>query len=161
MDKIDRQIITSLQEELPLVAEPYKLIADNIGITVEELLERLKKYRGNGQLRKVGGVIRHLKAGYIANALCVWQVPEGCKAQAGEIFSAESAVTHCYERVTRPKWRYNFYTMVQAKTHEECQGIVERLAQRTALKDYRVFFSIKEWKKSSMGYFREERDCID
>lgn len=115
MDKIDRQIIVSLQEELPLVSEPYKVITANIGITVEELLARLQKYRDNGQLRKLGGVIRHVKAGYLADALCVWQVPEGRKAQIGKIFSAEQAVTHFYERVTRPDWRYNFYTIVQAK----------------------------------------------
>ena len=129
MDGKDRQIIAAMQEDLPLVAEPYQAIADKLGITVAELLVCLKKYQASGKIRKVGAVIRHRRAGFMANALCAWKIPEDKKAEIGSLFSKEAAVTHCYERITQPDWQYNLYTMVHARTREECLVIATKLAQ--------------------------------
>ena len=79
---LDKKIIRLLQGEFPLVAEPYKMLAEKIGITEEDLLARIASMREEKKIRKVGAVLRHREVGFTANALCVWDVPD---AQMDEV----------------------------------------------------------------------------
>ncbi|HWR08655.1 Lrp/AsnC family transcriptional regulator [Sporomusa sp.] len=164
LDNLDKKIIAVMQGEFPLVAEPYKELAQQIGITEHELLERLGRYRLSGQLRKMGAVLRHREVGYAANALCAWIVPEQQLAEVGQLMSGYMAVTHCYARIPQPGWPYNFYTMLHAHTRAECQRLAEELAEATGLDIYTLLFSTREWKKTSMSYFPEYakgEDAVD
>ena len=76
MDLIDRKIVIAMQDDFPLVPEPYQELAGRIGISEEELLTRLQKQRRTGCIRKMGAVLRHREVGYTANALCAWIVEE-------------------------------------------------------------------------------------
>lgn len=155
LDNLDKKIIAVMQGEFPLVAEPYKELAAQIGISEKELLERLTRYRMSGQLRKMGAVLRHREVGYAANALCAWIVPEQQLGEVGKLMSAFKSVTHCYARVPQPEWPYNFYTMLHAHTRDECRSIAAELAQAAGLQQYTLLFSTREWKKTSMSYFPE------
>ena len=161
LDELDKKIIGIMQSEFPLVAEPYLEIANKLGISEDELLNRLKKYTQSGKIRKMGAVLRHREVGYAANALCAWIIPEERIEEIGKMFSKIAAVTHCYARVTQPDWPYNFYTMLHAGTREECNGIAEKLAIQAGIKDYIMMFSTKEWKKNSMQYFQKINSQID
>ena len=155
LDCLDKKIIAVLQGDFPLVPEPYKQLAAKIGISEEELLTRLNKYRQSGQLRKMGAVLKHREVGFAANALCAWMVPESRLAEVGSLISAYRVVTHCYARVAQPAWPYNFYTMLHAHTREECRSLAGELAQAAGLDKYILLFSTREWKKTSMSYFPE------
>lgn len=155
LDELDKKIIAMMQEEFPLVPEPYREIADHLGISEDELLKRLKKYRQSGKIRKIGAVLRHREVGYAANALCAWIVPDERIQEVGQLFAKVAVVTHCYARVTQPGWPYNFYTMLHANTREQCNVIAQELATQARLQEYIMLFSTKEWKKNSMKYFKE------
>ncbi len=155
LDELDKKIIAVMQDEFPLVTEPYREIADKIGISEAELLQRLDNYRQSGQMRKLGAVLRHREVGYAANALCAWIVPDERLNETGKIMSCHPAVTHCYARVSQPGWPYNFYTMVHAHTRDECRALAKGLALDAGLDKYIMLFSTREWKKTSMRYFRE------
>ncbi|MBP2664566.1 MAG: AsnC-like ligand binding domain protein [Firmicutes bacterium] len=155
LDNLDKRIIAVMQGEFPLVAEPYKELAQRIGITEHQLLEKLTEYRKAGKLRKMGVVLRHREVGYAANALCAWLVPEARLTEIGELMSTYTVVTHCYSRIPQPEWPYNFYTMLHAHTRAECQALADELAQVTGLDNYQLLFSTREWKKTSMSYFPE------
>ncbi len=157
LDELDKKIISVMQDEFPLVAEPYLEIANKLGISEEELLGRLKKYTQSGKIRKMGAVLRHREVGYAANALCAWIVPEERITEIGQLFAKSATVTHCYARVTQPDWPYNFYTMLHANTREQCHGIAEELAKQAGLTQYIMMFSTKEWKKNSMQYFPQSK----
>ena len=159
LDELDKNIIAIMQEEFPLVPEPYRAIADKLGISEDELLIRLNKYSQSGKIRKMGAVLRHREVGYSANALCAWIVPEERMQEVGEMFAKVAIVTHCYFRVTQPGWPYNFYTMLHANTREQCNVIAKELADQAGLKDYTMLFSTREWKKSSMQYFEKITKC--
>ena len=75
MDLLDKQIIRIMQDEFPLVKEPYKEFAKKLNISEQELLNRLRIYKEEGKIRKMGAVLRHVEAGFRANALCAWVVP--------------------------------------------------------------------------------------
>jgi len=155
LDELDKKIIAIMQEDFPLVAEPYREIADKLGINEDELLKRLQEYYKSGKIRKMGAVLKHREVGYAANALCAWIVPEERVTEVGTLFSKFAVVTHCYARVTQPDWPYNFYTMLHSHTREQCKSIAEDLASQAGLSEYIMLFSTKEWKKRSMQYFKE------
>ena len=156
LDELDKKIIAAMQEEFPIVEQPYREIADQLGISEDELLERLKKYSQSGKIRKMGAVLRHREVGYAANALGAWIVPAERIQEIGELFAKSDVVTHCYARVTQPGWPYNFYTMLHANTRERCKAIAQELADQAGLEEYIMLFSTKEWKKNSMKYFKEQ-----
>ena len=153
LDDTDKKIIAVMQGEFPLVEEPYQELAQQAGVSEEELLRRLALYQANGQLRKMGTVLRHRAVGYEANALCAWTVESGRLEEVSRIMTREKAVSHCYARANAPDWPYNFYTMIHAQTKEECQKIAEKLARQTNLGVFTMLYSTKEWKKASMKYF--------
>lgn len=156
-DDIDKKIIFAMQDDFPLAAEPYKLIAERLGITEDELLKRLTQYRQSGKIRKMGVVLKHREVGYAANALCAFVAPEARIDEIGRIFISQPAITHCYTREPRPEWPYNFYVMLHAHTREECRKMAAELAARAGLDKYTMLFSTKEWKKTSMRYFGSEQ----
>lgn len=162
LDNLDKSIIALMQQDLPLKPEPYKEMAQSLGISQEELLCRLQSYRASGKIRKLGAVLRHRKVGYSANALCAWIVAPERMAEVGAMLAAEPYITHCYERVSRPGWPYTMYTMLHGHSRQECESYARDLAKRANLTDFVLFYSTKEWKKTSMRYFREihnaERD---
>ena len=156
LDQLDKKIITILQEDFPLVSEPYSVLAARIGINEDELLTRMEQYRKSGEIRRIGAVLRHREVGYAANALCAWRVlPEQLEAVAA-VMTASPAVTHCYSRIVQDGWPYNFYIMLHGHTREECRALAASLSQQAEVDDYVMLFSTREWKKTNMRYFTEE-----
>jgi len=155
VDELDRKLIIAMQEELPLVPEPYAEIAQKLGITEDKMFERLKVLTTEGRIRKMGAVLTHRQLGYAANALCAWIVPDQEVETVGKSMAAHEAVTHCYCREKNLDWPYNFYTMIHGKSRDICEGIAQQLSLATGVDQYILLFSTKEWKKTSMRYFQE------
>lgn len=153
MDDLDRAIIALLQQEIPINETPYDSLAAQLNLSPEELLERLSSLQERGCLRRIGAVLRHQQAGFTANAMGVWEVPPAEVERVGPIMASFPEVTHCYERPTFPDWPYNLYTMIHGKDMGECERVAQRISQRTGITRYRLLFSLRELKKTSMSYF--------
>ena len=151
----DKKIIRALQSDFPICSEPYKVIAEDIGISQEELLQRLEDMKKEGFLRKMGAVLRHVEVGFKANALVVWVVPPERMDEVAAKMCAHSEVTHCYDRNTAPDWPYNFYTMIHMDSKESCIEFARELSEETGIDQYELQFTEREWKKTSMQYFME------
>ncbi len=151
----DREIIKALQEDFPLCEEPYKILAQRAGVSEEEFLQRVQDFVDEKKIRKMGAVLRHREVGFKVNALCAWEVPPENLDDVAKIMSGHPAVSHCYDRTTAPNWNYNLYTMIHAKTREECDAIVAELSKKSGVKNFQILYSKKEWKKTSMKYFRD------
>ena len=151
----DKAIIRALQEDFPLCEEPYKILAERVGISEEEFLRRVRQLIDEKKIRKMGAVLRHREVGFNANALCAWHVPPDKLDEIAQAMSLNAAVSHCYDRTPVPNWKYNLYTMIHAKTREECDGIIAELSKLTGITNYQVLYSKKEWKKTAMKYFSE------
>jgi DNA-binding Lrp family transcriptional regulator len=152
----DRALIRILQEDLPLVPEPYAEIAGRLGMTEEEVLARVRRWRTQGVIRRFGASVRHRKMGYKANCMVVWRVDGlGEQRRVGGLFAALPQVTHCYLRPTFKDWPYNLYTMIHGADRAEIEELVAEMSQVSGVGEYRAVFSIKEWKKTSMKYFSE------
>lgn len=150
MDKIDVRILKLTQDGIPVIAEPFKYIAEQLGITEDEVLNRLEAMLKEGVIRRFGASIGHRVIGITANAMCTWNVPDDRVEEVGKIMAGFPEVTHCYERPRYPEWRYNLYTMIHAYTKEECEKIARRISIATGIKDYAILFSEKEFKKTGV-----------
>jgi Transcriptional regulators len=150
---LDKKIIHRMQEDLPLVSEPYKLIADELEITEIELLSKIKDFLISGVIRRFGATLNHRNVGFKENAMAVWKVPEEKVKEVGERMTAFERVSHCYERKVLPNWKYNMYTMVHGETKEECNKIVQEISKATNMNDYEMLYSTRELKRCSMKYF--------
>lgn len=151
--ELDKNIIRLLQEDLPLCPEPYKQLAEDLGIEEKELLDKIQHYIDSGIIRRLGAVLRHRKAGITANAMVVWAVEPQKSIEIGKTMAAFSEVTHCYERPTYPDWPYNLFTMVHGNSKEDCYKIADKISKTCNIQNYQLLFSSKELKKTSMKYF--------
>jgi DNA-binding Lrp family transcriptional regulator len=157
LDSLDKAIIAAMQADLALTEEPYLKIAQSLGISQEELLTRLQGFLDSGKIRKLGAVLRHRKIGFSANALCVWAVPPERLDETGAKLAAEPYISHGYARESHPDWPYNLYTMLHAHSRAECEAVARELSKLIDITDYALLYSKKEWKKTSMRYFSENR----
>ncbi len=155
MDELDKKIVRVMQEDFPLVQEPYKTLAAQIGIDEQTLLERLKRFKENGQIRKMGAVLQHREVGFAANVLCAWEIPAARMDEVARNMSRHPSVSHCYDRNTEPGWPYNMYTMIHGHSREECEAIAQELGRANGVSNRAMLYSVKEWKKTSMRYFCE------
>ncbi len=155
VSELDKKVIRALQGEFPLVAEPYKALAEGIGISEELFLERVQALETDKKIRKMGAVLRHREVGFRANVLVAWVVPQEKLDDIAQQMASHPAVTHCYDRTTAPGWPYNLYTMVHGHSREECEQIVEELGLACGVTERVMLYSKREWKKTSMKYFCE------
>lgn len=155
LSQLDKEIVKVLQEDFPLCEEPYKVLAERVGISEEEFLQRVKELVDEKKIRKMGAVLRHREVGFKANALCAWNVPPDKLDDIAQVMSSHAAVSHCYDRTPAPNWNYNLYTMIHAKTRDECEHIINELATMAGVNNYKILYTKKEWKKTGMKYFCE------
>lgn len=152
-NSIEKTIINKLSGDVPLVKEPYKKIAEEVGITEEEVLDKVKELQNRGALRRVGGILYHRQAGFKYNAMVVWVIPENRIEEVAKTICLFKEVTHCYQRPTFYGWPYNLFTMVHGETIDYCENVIERISENIKIRDYKILYSLKELKKSSKIYF--------
>ena len=130
IDDVDRQLIVATQKGLPLDPYPYKIIANEVGITEPEVRQRLERMQNAGVIRRIGAVPNHYRLGYRANGMTVWNVPDEKINDLGQKVGALDFVSHCYHRPRHlPEWPYNLFAMVHAKEHDEAMSLVDKIAE--------------------------------
>lgn len=152
IDRTDLGIIELIQGDLPLESQPFASLSEKLGISVDEIVERIEKMRTSGTLRRWGAVLGHQQAGYIANAMVAWKVEPDQAEQAGKHMSAFREVSHCYLRRVPGSFPYNLFTMIHARSDTQLRESIARAVRETGLKDYLIIRSVKEFKKISMRY---------
>ena len=155
IDTMDQRIIRRLQKEFPLTAAPYQQLAQEIGISESELLERLRRMRESGVLRKMGAVLQHRNAGFHGNALCCWRIPEQQLSEMAGQMADCSFISHVYLRQPHSKWPYNLYTVFHSHSREQCLVLIREMAQRFGIENYQILFSRKNWKRSQLLLLKE------
>lgn len=153
---LDKNIIRKLQSELPLVPEPYKVIADELQISENELLKKIKEFLDKGIIRRFGATLNHRNVGFKENAMVVWKVPVSQITEIARIIIEYPEVSHCYQRPTYPNWPYNLFIMVHGRTKESCEEIVKEMSKAIKINEYNILYSTSELKKCSMKYFLEK-----
>jgi DNA-binding Lrp family transcriptional regulator len=154
----DIAVIRELQEDIPPVAQPYRPMADRIGLSEQGLFEATAHLSAQGYLRRVAAVLHHREAGFRANAMGVWVVPATRTEEVGQIMGSFKGVSHCYLRPTYPDWPFSIFTMVHGQEAKDCQAIINAISEATGITEYALLYSTKEYKKIRLKYFTPDLD---
>jgi DNA-binding Lrp family transcriptional regulator len=149
----DKDFIRELQKDLSVIPEPFKELADNLGITTTELFAKAKEYENVGIMRRFAAILRHRDVGYTANGMVVWHVPEDRIDQVGFKLAKFPQVSHCYRRPVYPDWRFNLFSMVHARTLHAAENMAAEMSKVIGVSDYQILFSSREFKKERVKYF--------
>jgi len=155
-DDFDRAVIRATQGSLPVVSEPWADAANQLGISVDELLAHLEAMQERGLLRRVAGILYHRRAGFSANGMGVWKVPADKIAEIGPQMAAYRGISHCYERPTYADWPYQIFTMAHGRSKEECDAILDAIADEFPIEERATLYSSTEFKKIRLLYFTDD-----
>jgi len=154
-DAVEKQLIAALQPGLELVARPFARLGERVGMSESEVLARIGGWLDEGLIKRFGVVVRHYELGYRANAMVVFDVPDGDVDRLGRLLAAEVGVTLCYRRTrSLPHWPYNLYCMVHGRSREEVQPVIDHLGRLTGL-PAQALFSTRRFKQCGARYFAE------
>ena len=127
---LDRRIIEATQAGLPLAPCPYRRVGESLGVSGDEVMERMRAMLKRGVIRRIGVIPNHYALGYKANGMSVWQIPEQSITSAGERVGALDFVSHCYHRPPHPPaWPYNLFAMVHGRSRMEVEQQVARISE--------------------------------
>jgi DNA-binding Lrp family transcriptional regulator len=160
MDKLQRSIVRAFRAGLPVSEEPFRAIADEAGLSVDELLAQLEAWKTDGTIRRFGAILRHRQAGYSVNAMGAWNVPDDRAEEFGLVAAEMTSVSHCYQRPRFEGFPYNIYTMIHGRSRQECEAAAQEISRRTGIADYDLLYTTAEFKKSTPVYFGPS-DCSD
>ncbi|MEI6971324.1 MAG: hypothetical protein WCL44_07365 [bacterium] len=150
-----KDLIRKLQGNLPLVEEPFTDIANDLKWEYDKLIDTLTAWKRAGIIRRIGFILRHREAGFVANGMCVWPVAADDVERAGKTLAGAPEVTHCYERSSSPAVPFNLYAMIHARARPEAEATFRRLSEKAGLTGGRMLVSVREFKKSSPVFFME------
>jgi DNA-binding Lrp family transcriptional regulator len=155
-DELDIATIQALQGDMPVIAEPYAPAAQDLGVSQEALLAHLQGMQERKLLRRVAAILYHRRAGFSANGMGVWKVPEQEIMDTGKRMAAVRGISHCYERPTYPDWPYSVFTMAHGRSKQECDAILDSIADATGIQERATLYSSTEFKKIRLLYFTDE-----
>jgi DNA-binding Lrp family transcriptional regulator len=156
LSEADIATIRATQGPMPVIAEPYAPAAERLGLSQEEVLRRLESLRERHGLRRVAAILYHRRAGFSANGMGVWKVPEDEILDTGRRMAAFRGVSHCYQRPTYPDWPYSVFTMAHGRSKDECDAILDSIAHATGISERATLYSSTEFKKVRMLYFTDD-----
>jgi DNA-binding Lrp family transcriptional regulator len=155
-DERDIAVIRALQGDMPVIPQPYAPAADALGLGQEELLAHLEGMQERRLLRRVAAILYHRRAGFSANGMGVWRVPDERIMELGPRMAAFRGISHCYQRPTYEDWPYSIFTMAHGRSKEECDAILDAIAAETGIEERATLYSSTEFKKVRLLYFTEE-----
>jgi DNA-binding Lrp family transcriptional regulator len=156
-DELDKAVIRATQGDLPIVSEPYADAARELGMPVDTLIAHLEGMVERGLLRRVAAILFHRRAGFSANGMGVWKVPDDQILEAGRRMAAFRGISHCYERPTYADWPYQLFTMAHGRSKEECDAILDAVRDEVGcIEDRATLYSSTEFKKVRLLYFTDD-----
>jgi siroheme decarboxylase len=155
-DELDIAVIRALQGDMPVVPEPYADAAAELGMSLQRFLDHLAGMQERGLLRRVAAILYHRRAGFSANGMGVWQVPDEQILDIGRRMAAVRGISHCYQRPTYADWPYSVFTMAHGRSKEECDAVLDSIAEQTGISERATLYSSTEFKKIRLLYFTDE-----
>jgi len=157
-DETDVAVIRALQGPMEVTDRPYDAAAAEAGMSTKDFLAHLAGMIDRKLLRRVAAILYHRRAGFSANGMGVWRVPDDRILEVGAKMAAVRGISHCYQRPTYEDWPYSVFTMAHGRSKEECDAILDGIAEAHHLhgEDRAVLYSSTEFKKIRLHYFTDD-----
>lgn len=152
IDAIDRRIIAATQGGLPLTPAPFAAVADWLGLTEAEVIDRMSRMQETGVIRRVALAPNHYALGLVANGMSVWDLDDARAVELGAQVGALDFVSHCYLRPRAAGWPYNLFAMVHGHSRAEVEGLRARIAALlgSACRASDILYSTRILKKTGL-----------
>jgi DNA-binding Lrp family transcriptional regulator len=164
LSDLELATIRVVQHDLANVERPFAVYAEKISadlgreVTEHDVLEVLRSLKERKLMRRFAAVMNHRSAGFKANAMGVWAVPDDRLDEIGPQMAGFAAVSHCYRRPTYDDWPYSVFTMVHGRSARDCEATIDAIRSETGVDEYCLLWSVKEYKKVRLEYFTPEWD---
>ncbi len=155
LSETDARLVAEIQDGLPVTSRPYHEVGRRIGLSEQQVIERIEALQQQGIIKRLGIVVRHHELGYTANAMVVWDVPDERIEEIGELLGAQPCVTLCYQRPRRlPEWPYNLFCMIHGRERDRVEAYVEQLVAQFGLQEIprQLLFSARRFKQRGARY---------
>ncbi|MCP5410503.1 MAG: Lrp/AsnC family transcriptional regulator [Chromatiaceae bacterium] len=155
LNDLDYRLIAEIQDGLPLTSRPYSEIGARLGLSEEQVIERIGALQQAGVIKRMGIIVRHHELGYTANAMVVWDVPDNQVDVVGEKLGAQPCVTLCYQRPRKlPEWPYNLFCMIHGQQRQRVLEHIRKIVDSHGLKHipHKILFSGKRYKQRGAKY---------
>ena len=153
LDPEDQRLIAATQAGLPLVERPWEALGAVLGCDGEAVTARLRDMLARGLVRRIGAVPHHVRLGWTANGMTVWDVDDARVDELGERVGALPGVSHCYRRPRHgAAWPYNLFAMLHGRHREEVESQRRALARLLgpACRAHDVLYSTAVLKKTGL-----------
>jgi len=130
LDDTDRKILNRIQSDFPITHRPFLSIADDLGLTEAEVLDRIAHLKISGIIRRIGGNFFPEKLGFVST-LCAAQVPEDKIDAFAKVVNDHPGVTHNYQRDSV----FNIWFTFIAPSMEEIEKKLETISRKTGITD--------------------------
>lgn len=155
-------LIEIISHGLPLVKQPYRVIAEQLGCAESDVIEGIQRIMMRGDLKRFGVVVRHRQLGYRANGMVVWDIPDKRVKEVGHCLGQYAFVTLCYQRPRRlPEWHYNLFSMIHGQDRDAVAAQVRQIIDQCGLHgvDHKILFSNRCFKQRGASYSRKQSEA--
>jgi siroheme decarboxylase len=155
LDDADQQLIATIQNGLPISDRPYANIAEQLGLSEDDVITRISSLLDDGLIKRFGVVVRHHELGYQENAMIVWDVPDELVHTVAHQIKSYPFVTLCYRRARQlPEWPYNLFCMIHGKSRDKVMHHLEAMINANDWHNYPrdVLFSKRRFKQRAANY---------
>jgi siroheme decarboxylase len=141
MDEADRNILNEIQSGFPIISKPFKEIGARVGLKEEDVIERLKRLKGRGIIRRIGANFHSGRLDF-TSTLCAAKVPEDKLKDFVRVVNRYPGVTHNYLR-SHP---YNVWFTFIAEDMDEIERALAEIAEETGVEEIRNLPALKMFK---------------
>lgn len=128
LDDIDKKILNTIQFDFPLETKPFQMLGEQLGISENEVIERLERLQSERAVRKIGPIINRKGVGGTSTLVAV-TVPEDKVDEVAGYINEYQEVSHNYHRPEK----FNIWFTISAPDRERIDNILEELQERTGL----------------------------
>lgn len=128
LDEINKKILNTIQTQFPIDNRPFRVLADQLHLTEDELIQRISRMKEADLIRRIGGNFSPDKLGY-HSTLCAAEVPEDKMALFKKTVNAYPGVTHNYMR----NHKFNIWFTIIAPSAEKIENCLKRISADTGV----------------------------
>jgi len=141
LDIVDRKILNVIQTKFPLLEEPFATIGEEVGITGQEVIERVQALKDKNVVRQIGAIFDTRRLGY-KTTLVAMRIKDDELDSAARVVNEHPGVSHNYAR----NGHFNLWFTLAVPPGESLGDTVEEMAQRTGAEASRLMPTIRFFK---------------
>lgn len=141
MDDVDRVIINEIQSDFPITPRPYYELGRRFDLSEAEVLERVKRLKEEGIIRRIGGNFSSKRLNF-TSTLCAAKVPEEKMDRFVQVVNSYPGVTHNYLR----NHDYNVWFTFIAQSMLDIERALKEISKATGVTEIINLPAVRQFK---------------